>query len=114
MEYDSDMKVSVVIPAYNEEKWIGQTLEAILEQDYQDFEVIVVDNASTDKTSDIVKLFKDARITLINEPKKGILYAREAGRKIATGDILAQLDADCLTKKDWISNAVKKFENEKV
>ena len=96
-------KVSVVIPAYNEEKWIGKTLEAILAQDYPNYEVIVVDNASTDKTSDIVRGFSDARLKLISEPRKGLLFAREAGRREASGSIIAQLDADCLPDPKWIS-----------
>lgn len=105
------MKVSIVIPAYNEEKWIGKTLEAVAKQDYPDFEVIVVDNASVDKTSEIVKQYadKDSRIKLVHEPKKGLLNAREAGRVAAGGDIIAQLDADCLPKPDWITKAISYF-----
>ena len=108
------MKVSVVIPAYNEEKWIGKTLEAVLAQDYSNFEVIVVNNASTDETADIVRSFTDPRLTLVFEPNKGLLHAREAGRKAATGTIIAQLDADCLPGKHWIKNAMSYFKNPKV
>ncbi len=105
------MKVSVVIPAYNEEKWIGKTLEAVAKQDYPDFEIIVVDNASVDKTSEVVESYakNDSRIKLVHQPKKGLLNAREAGRLAATGEIIAQLDADCLPKPNWITTAVGYF-----
>jgi glycosyltransferase involved in cell wall biosynthesis len=110
------MKVSVVIPAYNEENWVGKTLEAVLKVDYPDFEVIVVDNASIDKTSEVVETYvkKDPRVKLVHQPKKGLLNAREAGRLEATGDIIAQLDADCLPAPDWISKAVKYFDDENI
>ncbi len=110
------MKVSIVIPAYNEEKWIGKTLEAVSKQDYPDYEVIVVDNASADKTSEVVQGYmqKDSHIKLVKEPKKGILNAREAGRLAATGEIIVQLDADCLPKPNWITTAIPYFKSDKV
>ncbi|MDE1970718.1 MAG: glycosyltransferase family 2 protein [Patescibacteria group bacterium] len=103
------MKISVVIPAHNEEARIKNVLNAVLIQDYPDFEVIVVDNASTDNTAAIVRSFNDIRLQLIHEPRKGLPFAREAGRLAATGDILAQLDADCLPETWWISRAVDKL-----
>ncbi len=107
------MKVSVVIPAYNEERWIDKALEAISKQDYPDYEVIVVDNASQDRTSEVVAPYvaKDPRIKLIHEPRKGLLFAREAGRRTASGQIIAQMDADCIPKPYWISRAVRYFED---
>ena len=110
------MKVSIVIPAYNEEKWLGKTLDAVSKINYSNFEVIVVDNASSDKTSQIVQEYmkKNPRLKLIHESKKGLLNAREAGRKAATGDIIAQLDADCLPKANWISKAVKHFSDPEI
>ena len=56
------MKISVIIPAYNEEQYLGKTLEAVLAQDYPDFEVIVVDNASTDGTAKIARSFQKAKL----------------------------------------------------
>ncbi len=110
------MKVSVVIPAYNEEKWISKALDAVLKQDYPDYEVIVVDNASSDKTSEIVETYvkKDSRVFLVREPKKGLLNAREAGRLKAAGQIIAQMDADCIPHSTWISDAISFFETEKI
>jgi glycosyltransferase involved in cell wall biosynthesis len=100
------MKVSVVIPAYNEEKNIALTIEAVLAQDYPDFEIIVVDNASTDRTSEIVSKYP---VKLVYESRKGLLSARECGRQAATGEIIANIDADCLPEKDWVSRGVAHF-----
>ena len=110
------MKVSIVIPAYNEEKWVGKTLDAVRKINYPDFEVIVVDNASADKTSEVVEVYvkKDPRIKLIHEKRKGLLFAREAGRLKASGKILVQLDADCLPSPDWLSKGVKYFKDPEI
>jgi glycosyltransferase involved in cell wall biosynthesis len=106
------MKVSVVIPAYNEEEYIGRTLSAALRQDYPDYEIIVVDNASTDRTAEIVRQFPDVR--LVYESRKGTQFARERGRLSASGDIVATLDADCLPPSNWISSGVSRFSNNKI
>lgn len=105
------MKVSIVIPAYNEEKWIAKTLSAVQKLKYPDFEVIVVNNNSKDNTNEVVRPFTetDSRIRLIQEPRKGVLYAREAGRVAASGEIIAQLDADCLPHPQWIAIALEYF-----
>ncbi|MEI8337716.1 MAG: glycosyltransferase family A protein [bacterium] len=104
------MKVSIIIPAYNEEKFIGKTLECALAQNYPDFEIIVVDNNSIDKTNEIAKSFG---VKVFFEKNKGTGPAREKGRREATGEILAFLDADCLPEKDWIRKGVKWFEHDK-
>jgi glycosyltransferase involved in cell wall biosynthesis len=101
------MKVSVVIPAHNEEKFIGETLKAVLSQDYPNFEVIVVNNASTDKTVRVVQKFP--QVKLITESRKGLLWAREAGRREATGEIIVNTDADCIPEKNWLTKGVSKF-----
>jgi succinoglycan biosynthesis protein ExoO len=89
--------VSVVIPAYNTEKYIGQAIESVLAQTEQNFEVIVVDDASTDTTVDVVKRFADARIKLlVNERNRGVCYSRNRAIQTARGEWIALLDAD-----DW-------------
>jgi glycosyltransferase involved in cell wall biosynthesis len=101
------MKVSVVIPAHNEEEFIERTLRAVMKQDYSNYEIIVVNNASTDRTAEIVSRFP--QIKLVYEAHRGLLWARESGRKHATGDVIANLDADCEPASDWISKAVRHF-----
>ena len=105
------MKVSIVIPAYNEEDSIANTLMAVCAQDYSDFEVIVVDNASSDKTSEIAKKFP---VKVVREDRKGLLFARECGRKASSGDIIANVDADCLPNEKWLSKNVPYFSDSKV
>jgi glycosyltransferase involved in cell wall biosynthesis len=105
------MKVSIVIPAHNEENSISRTLEAVCAQEYPDFEVIVVDNASTDNTSEIAKKFP---VKVVKEYRKGILFAREAGRSVATGEIIANVDADCLPNKKWLSKNIPHFSNNNI
>lgn len=106
-------KVSVLIPAYNEEKYILKTLEALLKQDYPLFEIIIANNASTDHTAILVEQFIQAKsignriqIKLVHEVNKGTNFARERARTMATGSIIAQIDADCIPPKNWISNGV--------
>lgn len=100
------MKVSVVIPAYNEEKYIGKTLDAVnaLDKDNFEVEVLVIDGSSTDKTAEIAKSF-GARVK--HELHKGIGFARQHGLKHATGDIVAFTDADTIVPKDWLTKHVK-------
>jgi glycosyltransferase involved in cell wall biosynthesis len=101
------MKVSIVIPAYNEEAYLAQTIRSALEQDYSDFEVIVVNNASTDRTEQIARGFPN--VAVVNESRRGLPWAREAGRLAASGDIIANLDADCLPDRDWVSKGSAYF-----
>jgi glycosyltransferase involved in cell wall biosynthesis len=110
------MKASVVIPAHNEEENIADTIRAVLAQDYPDFEVIVVDNVSTDRTSEVAKRFESteksagkSRLKVVHEPKKGLLSARERGRKEAVGEIIINMDADCLPLPSHISRGMKHF-----
>ena len=113
-------KVSVLIPSFNEEKYIALTLAAMTKQEYNNYEVIIINNASTDKTEEVIEHFlnenPNARkiITVINETRKGTNYAREAGRKMASGTIIAQLDADCIPSSSWVSTGVNLLLKERV
>lgn len=86
--------ISVVIPLYNKEASIAHTLECVLEQTYKDFEVVVVDDGSTDKSASIVEQFTDSRIHLLRQPNGGVSSARNTGIKEANGEFVAFLDAD--------------------
>ena len=85
--------VSVVVPAYNAGKYIGDTLESVLRQTHKVSEVIVVDDGSTDDTSTIVRSF-GARIRLITQPNSGVASACNAGVALSTGEHVAFVDAD--------------------
>jgi glycosyltransferase involved in cell wall biosynthesis len=91
--------VSVVITAYNASKWIGETLESVLAQDFTDFEVIVVDDGSTDDTTAVVAGF-GGRVCCIHKPNGGQPSARNVGIRAARGEYIAFVDADDLWAKE--------------
>jgi len=89
--------VSVVIPTYNHARYLGTALQSVLDQSYQNREIIVVDNHSTDNTDEIVASFDDSRITCLKIHNHGVIAAsRNAGIRDAKGDWIAFLDSD-----DW-------------
>lgn len=100
------MRISVIIPAYNEEKYIGKTLQSIKDADKNGYEVeiIVVNGGSTDKTEEVAKSY-GARV--LNEPHRGIGFARQQGLLVAEGDIVAFTDADTIVPKDWLIKLVE-------
>lgn len=102
------MKVSVVIPAYNEEKCIGKCLESIVNQKVQPYEIIVVDNNCTDRTSEIAQKFG---ALIIKEKNQGMIQARNAGFDAAKCEIIARTDADAILPKDWISKIKEHFKD---
>jgi len=85
---------SVVIPLYNKEPHIGRALDSVLAQTYSDFEIIVVDDGSTDKGPEIVKSYNNEKITLIQQKNAGASRARNRGIREANGLLIAFLDAD--------------------
>jgi glycosyltransferase involved in cell wall biosynthesis len=87
-------KISVIIPLYNKENEIKRTLDSVLSQTYQNFEVIVVDDHSSDGGPAIVKSFHDPRIFLIEQEHRGVSFTRNHGVDLGTSDFIAFLDAD--------------------
>lgn len=102
------MKVSVVIPCYNEEKYIGKCLESLINQTDAPDEIIVVNNNCVDKTVEIAKKF-GARI--VKEEKQGMISARNTGFNSATYEIIAKPDADSILPPDWISKIKEQFKD---
>lgn len=89
-------EVSVVIPAYNAEHTLGQTLASALSQTLEDIEVIVVDDGSTDATAAVARAGGDSRVRVLSVPNGGVARARNLGMKEASADLVAFLDADDL------------------
>lgn len=96
--------ISVIIPTYNSEQTIKICIESLLKQIYDDYEIIVVDNGSTDHTVDIVEKFP---IKLITERRRGSYTARNTGAKAAKGDILAFMDSDQTVAPHWLDKLTK-------
>lgn len=90
--------VSVIVPAYNAEAFIERTLESVLAQTYQNLEVIVVDDGSSDRTAAIVREIaqRDPRVTLLEQPNSGVAAARNFGIQKSSGEYIAPIDADDL------------------
>ena len=88
--------VSVVIPAYNADAFIAETLESVLAQTYHNIEVLVVDDGSQDRTAEIIRGFadRDPRVSLIQQANAGVVAARNRAIQLAKGELIAPLDAD--------------------
>lgn len=99
--------ISIVIPLYNKETSIANTLNCVLAQTYQDFEIVVVDDGSTDSSAAIVGTFKDSRIRLIRQPNGGVSAARNTGIREAKGEYVAFLDADDVWLNGHLENLVQ-------
>ena len=94
---------SVVIPLYNKQKYIAAAVESILAQTFSDFEIIVVDDCSTDTSVTVVSRFSDPRIKIISRPENGGLSAtRNTGINAATSEFIAFLDADDTWKPEFL------------
>lgn len=105
-----NMKISFVIPAYNEEALIGKCLESVERETASntvETEIIVVDNASTDKTGDIARSFNHVRV--VEEKRKGLTFARQAGFAASSGDIIANVDSDAMLPEGWLKTVAHEF-----
>jgi glycosyltransferase involved in cell wall biosynthesis len=101
-------RVSVVVCSYNSERTMEACLASLEVLDYPDYEVIVVNDGSTDRTLQIAERFSYCRI--ISQPNKGLSVARNVGAEAATGEIVAYTDSDCVADPDWLTYLVGKME----
>jgi glycosyltransferase involved in cell wall biosynthesis len=100
------LRISVVIPVYNDAEFLSTCLRALSQQRRPADEIIVVDNASTDATAAIARA---AGVRLVVEPLRGIWPAASAGYDAATGDVIARLDADSVPPVDWLQRIESRF-----
>lgn len=96
------VKVSVIMPAYNSELYIRESIDSVLAQSLTDFELIVVDDGSTDATAEIVQGVTDQRVRLIRQPNQGVSVARNTGLEAARGQFITFLDSDDLYYSDFL------------
>lgn len=92
---------SVVIPLYNKEQYVEQTLHSALSQTYRDYKIVIVDHGSTDNSLRKVERFDDPRIRIIRQPNAGVSAAQNWGIAEAHLDLIAFLDADDLWERDF-------------
>lgn len=100
-------KVSVIVPIYNAEQYIAETLRSVLNQTYQDYEIIIVDDGSLDRSIEICQQFSDPRIAIVRQANRGLPGARNTGIRHAQGDYIALLDADDLWLPEKLVHHVK-------
>lgn len=108
---------SVVIPLYNKELSIGNTIQSVLDQTFQDFEIVIVNDGSTDNSVQVVEQFDDPRIRVINKPNGGVSSARNRGIEEANREWIAFLDGDDIWEKNHlveITRMMQVFPGEKV
>lgn len=101
-------RVSVVVCAYNAERTMDRCLASLAELNYPDYEVIVINDGSRDRTLEIAESYHFCRI--VDQPNKGLSTARNVGAEAATGDIVAYTDSDCVADPDWLNYLVAKME----
>lgn len=109
--------ISVVIPLYNKEKSIASTLQSVCEQTYTDYEVVIVNDGSTDKSLDVVKDFvsrlknEDWRLKIVSKDNGGVCSARNRGIEEAKGEYIALLDGDDIWDKEYLVEQVKMIQD---
>ncbi|MGR5322125.1 glycosyltransferase [Vibrio sp. DNB22_19_1] len=101
--------VSVIIPVYNAEEYIDECINSILEQTYENLEVLIINDGSTDKTLSKLKCYNDARVKLISRENKGLAYTLRELVDKSSGDYIARMDADDIAHRERISLQIDKF-----
>src|SRR5579885_2506952 len=94
------LRISLVIPAHNEESHLAACLDAVAAQTVRPFEVIVVDNNSSDATAEVARSYSFVRV--VREPRQGLAFARDAGFDAARGELIGRIDADTLLPPNWV------------
>ncbi len=106
------MTLSVIVPVYNANKTLSKLLDSICNQSHQDFELIIVDDCSTDGTPEIAQTYG---CKLIRLPQNhGPAYCRNIGARNAKGNLLAFTDSDCEVDHDWLKNIQKHFSQNEI
>ena len=107
------VKTSIIVPVYNREDFIRPCLDSLLCQTEGNYEIIVVDDASTDKTKEILSSYQDARLRIFyNDIQKGPSFSRNKAAAEARGEFLAFADSDCVARKDWLEKLTRGFKND--
>lgn len=94
--------ISIIVPIYNSEKYISKCIDSILNQEYKDFELLLINDGSTDNTSNIINSYEDERIKIYNQENKGTGSARNLGLKYATGKYIVFIDSDDSITNDYL------------
>lgn len=99
--------VSVVLPAFNAERTIARAIRSILQQTFDDFELIVIDDGSTDQTASVVKSFADDRLRLVQQPHTGVATAANHGTQLSSAPLIARMDADDVSDQARLERQIR-------
>ncbi len=103
--------VSVVVPTRNCERTIAACLDSLMALDFSSFEIIMVDDGSTDGTRQIISRYP---VRVVSGPKRGAYAARNSGVECAVGEIVAFTDTDCIVDREWLKNLVKHYSDQRI
>ncbi|RYX82911.1 glycosyltransferase family 2 protein, partial [bacterium] len=103
--------VSIIIPVYNAALFLAETITSTLKQSYRNFEIILIDDGSSDNSYNIAKQFNDPKITVVKQANKGASAARNHGISLATGDYIQFLDADDFLHPQKIEQQIDTLKN---
>ena len=101
--------ISIITVVYNGAKTIEQTIQSVINQNYENIEYIIIDGCSTDGTLDVIKKYKDQITTWISEPDKGLYDAMNKGISMANGELIGMINSDDWYELDTIEKVVKSF-----
>ena len=106
---DLNIKISVIIPAYNVAQWLGRCVDSVLNQSYANLEVLLIDDGSTDATPGIVDVYaqKDARVVAVHQQNAGLVAVREKGITLATGEYVSFVDGDDVIEPDFLARLLE-------
>ncbi|MFZ2038538.1 MAG: glycosyltransferase [Minisyncoccia bacterium] len=108
------MKISVVMPVYNGEKYLKEAIQSVLNQTERDFELLIINDGSTDNSEAIAKSFNDNRIKVINKKHSGLIDTLNLGFDTAHGDYIARMDADDISETNRFQKQLEVMEKENV
>ena len=107
---ESSATISIIMPLYNKERWVANTVRSILSQSFKDFELIVVDDGSIDRSLEIIREFRDSRIKIITQKNSGVSSARNRGVLEANGKFITFIDADDIWLDRHLEYLIRAFE----
>ena len=109
MQKESVPQISVIIPAHNEEKYLGKTLDSLRQQNFLDYETIIVCNGCTDQTENVAQKYNNQNTKITNLDEANVSLARNKGAELAVGEILVFLDADTLLENKALQTILNEF-----
>lgn len=106
--------ISVIMSVYNGEKYLSEAISSVLSQDFSDFEFIIIDDGSTDKSLEVIKSFDDSRIKIVSRKNRGLIKSLNEGIALARGYYIARMDADDVCLPNRFSVQLKAFSDSNI